>query len=55
MHVELPEQLLRELKTILPSLGYSSISEFVREMARRTTRENASEKRQSEQVQSSYK
>jgi hypothetical protein len=26
MHVELAEQLLRELKTVLPSLGCSSIS-----------------------------
>jgi len=46
MHVELSEQLLRELKEVLPRLGYSSISEFVREKARKTIRENAFEKHQ---------
>jgi metal-responsive CopG/Arc/MetJ family transcriptional regulator len=40
IHVELPEQLLKELKDVLPRLGYSTLSEFVREMARNAVREH---------------
>jgi hypothetical protein len=40
IHVEFPEQLLKELKEVLPRLGYSTLSEFVRDMARKAIREH---------------
>ena len=46
MHVELPEQVLTELKAVIPRMGYSSISEFIREMARRTIRGETFERHQ---------